>query len=77
MEVQYQKDDDDDEQFVMVERVSDSFRVSWLDEDEWPDAQLGDELLFPPSPVLQGERASKYQMLMAKPVMIICLRCQP
>lgn len=43
MEVQYQKDDDDEDQFVMVERVSDSVRVLGLDEDECPDAQLGDE----------------------------------
>lgn len=44
MEVQYQKGDDDEDQFVMVERVSDSLRVLGLDEDECPDAQLGDEL---------------------------------
>lgn len=43
MEIQYQKDDDDEDQFVRVERVSDSLRVLGLDEDEWSDAQLGDE----------------------------------
>ena len=43
MEIQYQKDEDEDE-FVMVERVSDSLRVLELDENDWPDAQLGEEL---------------------------------
>lgn len=43
MEIQYQKEEDEDE-FVMVERVSDSLRVLELDEDDWPDAQLGKEL---------------------------------
>lgn len=33
MEIQYQKDDDEDE-FVMVERLSDSLRVLELDEDD-------------------------------------------
>lgn len=42
MEIQYQKDDDDDE-FVMVERVSDSLRVLAFDEVDWPDAKLGEE----------------------------------
>ncbi len=42
MEIQYQKDDDDDG-FVMVERVSDSLRVLAFDEVNWPDAELGDE----------------------------------
>lgn len=40
MEIQYQRHDDEDE-FVMVERVSDSLRVLELDEDDWPDAQSG------------------------------------
>ena len=39
MEIQYQKDDDEDE-FVMVERVSDSLRVLAFDEVDWPDAKL-------------------------------------
>ena len=43
MEVQYQKDDNDEDDFVMVERVSDSLRVLGLDEVEWTDAQLGAE----------------------------------
>ena len=43
MEIQYKKDDDDDDGFVMVERVSDSLRVLGLVEDDWLDAQLGDE----------------------------------
>ena len=43
MEIQYKKDDDDEDGFVMVERVSDSLRVLGLVEDDWLDAQLGDE----------------------------------
>ena len=43
MEIQYQKDDDDEDEFVMVERVSDSLRISRLDEDEWPETQPGEE----------------------------------
>ncbi len=43
MEVQYQKDNDNEDEFVMVERVSDSLRVLGLDEDDWSDAQLGEE----------------------------------
>ena len=42
MEIQYQKDDDDDE-FVMVERVTDSLRVLAFDDADWSDAQVGDE----------------------------------
>lgn len=41
MEVQYQRDDEDE--FVMVERVSDSLRVLQLDEDDWLDAQLSEK----------------------------------
>ena len=40
MEIQYQKDDDDE--FVMVERVSDSLRVLAFDEVDWPDAKLSE-----------------------------------
>lgn len=42
LEIQYQDDDDGDD-FVMVERVSDSLRVLEFDEYDWPDAQLGKE----------------------------------
>ena len=43
IEIQYKKDDDDEDGFVLVERVSDSLRVLGLVEDDWLDAQLGDE----------------------------------
>ena len=48
MEIQYQKDDDDKDEFVLVERVIDSFDVLGLDDDDWQDAQLGEgeELTF-------------------------------
>lgn len=42
MEIQYQKDDDEDE-FVMVERVTDSLRVLAFDDVDSLDAQVGDE----------------------------------
>ena len=38
-EAQHQKYDDDE--FVMIERVSDSLRVLGLDKDDWSDAQFG------------------------------------
>ena len=41
MEIQYHQEDDEDE-FVMVERVSDSLRVLAFDEVDWPDAKLGE-----------------------------------
>ena len=41
MEIQYQEDEEDD--FMMVERVSDSLRVLELDEDNWSDAQINEE----------------------------------
>ena len=40
MEIQYQKDNEEEDDFVMVERVSDSLRVLGIDQDEWPEAQL-------------------------------------
>ena len=40
MEIQYQKDNEEEDDFVMVERVSDSLRVLGIDEDEWREAQL-------------------------------------
>ena len=43
MEVQYQKDENDEDEFVMVERVNDSLRVLGLDKVEETDAQLGVE----------------------------------
>lgn len=42
LEIQYQKDNDEDD-FVLVERVSDSLRVLELDEDDWPHAELDEE----------------------------------
>ena len=43
MEIQYQKDNEEEDNFVLVERVSDSLRVLGIDEDEWPEAQLVEE----------------------------------
>ena len=40
MEIQYNKDNKEEDDFVMVERVSDSLRVLGINEDEWPEAQL-------------------------------------
>ena len=40
MEIQYQKNNEENDDFVMVERVSDSLRVLEINEDEWPEAQL-------------------------------------
>ena len=40
MEIQYQKDNEEEDDFVMVERVSDSLRVLGIDQNEWPEAQL-------------------------------------
>ncbi|KAL9636085.1 MAG: hypothetical protein Q9164_003048 [Protoblastenia rupestris] len=43
MEVQYGKDDDDSE-YVLVERVTDSLRVMMIDDEATPDTQLDREL---------------------------------
>ena len=43
MEVKYHKDNEEEDEFVMVERVSDSLRVLGIDEDEWPEAHLVEE----------------------------------
>ena len=40
MEIKYEKDNEEEDDFVMVERVSDSLRVLGIDEDEWLEAQL-------------------------------------
>ena len=40
IEIQYQKHNEEQDDFVMVERVSDSLRVLEINEDEWPEAQL-------------------------------------
>ena len=40
MEIRYQKDNKEEDDFVMVERVSDSLRVLGINEDEWPETQL-------------------------------------
>ena len=59
MEIQYQKADDEDG-FVLVERVSDSLRVLELDEDDWLHAQLDEE----PASVAKTAAAGKRDMKM-------------
>lgn len=58
MEIQYQKDDDEDE-FVMVETVSESLRVLRFDEDDWLDAKLGKEPAASTETTAGGERDVK------------------
>lgn len=43
MEIQYQQENEEDDNFVMVERVSNSLRVLEINEDEWPEAQLAEK----------------------------------
>ena len=76
MEIQYKKDDDDETGFVMVERVSDSLRVLEFAEDDWLDAQLGDEPAVSAATTGTGKKDAEMPILMAKPVMTICLRYQ-
>ena len=59
MEIQYQKGEDEDG-FVLVERVSDSLRVLELDEDGWLHAQLDEE----PASVAKTAAAGKRDMKM-------------
>lgn len=58
MEIQYQKSDEEDD-FVMVERVSDSLRVLAFDEVDWSDAQLGDAPIAFVDTTAVGEKGVK------------------
>ena len=55
MEIQYQKDDDEDG-FVMVERVTDSLRVLAFDEVDLPDVQLGEQPAASAETTAAGEK---------------------
>lgn len=57
MEIQYQKDDDEDE-FVMVERVSDSLRVLAFDEVDRMDVQLGEASATSAETTATGEKGA-------------------
>ena len=43
MEIQYQKHHDDENEYVMIERVSDSLCVLELDDEGWTDVEMGAE----------------------------------
>ena len=62
MEIQHHKDKDGEDDFVLVERVSDSLRVLGIDEDEWLEAQLEEKPAVSSETTITGGRNIETQV---------------